>query len=708
MSNTTKSLIKILIVLLISGSMLFIPFEALGAPINPVQTRVVALFVMAALMWILEPIPIWTTSVLVITLSLLCISNQSLTFLKPEKYEKAEVCAIIDDACGPQADAATVAALKEAVTARLDKKATLNADEFRQTILFQTLNVMEKAGLKAQELINAKGEEERKAMQDSEAARLNALATQYGAAAKKLYTEPAALQAIIALKFNVEGQRYDQGAVAAVIDSLFPANADSEAVAALKKAVFARLDSKPELNADEAVQTLGYQIMSAREQAQAQVTALLRDKGLVAAQDAETLHQQQIQQQFGQAAAKLYTPEFSKRIKDIGYVNLMQQKTTMATFADPIIILFLGGFFLAAAATKYRLDINLAKVLLKPFGTNPKFVMLGLMTVTALFSMFMSNTATAAMMLAILTPVLALFQPNDRGRAAFALSIPVAANIGGIGTPIGTPPNAIALKAMEDMGLSISFGKWMLFGVPFVIVMLLVAWVILVKMFPITQKELKLEVGGKFLKTPKAIIVYATFAITVLLWMLGKGVHGLDSNTIAIIPIAIFSVTQVITKKDLNNMSWDVLWLVAGGFALGVALSETGLAKDLIDAIPFGKWDPVMLMVGAGCICLFMATFMSHTATASLLMPILATVAGAMVATGSMDSAGAIALLCAIAFSSSLGMALPISTPPNALAYATGLVESKGMAISGTILCLLGLVLTFVLMTLLQSIGFFA
>lgn len=579
MSNTTKSLIKILIVLLISGSMFFIPFEALGAPITPVQTRVVALFVMAALMWILEPIPIWTTSVLVIALSLLCISNQSLTFLKPEKYQKAEVCAIIEDACGPQADAATVAALKESVTARLDKKATLNADEFRQTILFQTLNTAEKAGLEAE-----------------------------------------------------------------------------------------KAEAAPE----------------------------------------EAARQGRIKEQFSQAAAKLYTPEFSGRIKNIGYVNLMQQKTTMATFADPIIILFLGGFFLAAAATKYRLDINLAKVLLKPFGTNPKFVMLGLMVVTALFSMFMSNTATAAMMLAILTPVLALFQPNDRGRAAFALSIPVAANIGGIGTPIGTPPNAIALKAMEDMGLSVSFGKWMLFGVPFVIVMLLVAWVILVKMFPITQKELKLEVGGKFLKTPKAIIVYATFAITVLLWMLGKGVHGLDSNTIAIIPIAIFSVTQVITKKDLNNMSWDVLWLVAGGFALGVALSETGLAKDLIDAIPFDQWDSSMLMIGAGCICLFMATFMSHTATASLLMPILAAVAGAMVATGSMDNAGAIALLCAIAFSSSLGMALPISTPPNALAYATGLVESKGMAISGTILCLLGLVLTFVMMTLLRNIGFFA
>ncbi len=570
MSTNQKKFLKILIVLLLSGAMLFIPFEALGVPINPVQARVVALFVLAALMWILEPVPIWTTSTLVIALCLLGISNQALTFLRPDRYDKAEVNAIVQEAVGS-------------------------------------------GGAVSPELL--------KEIQDT---------------------------------------------------------------------VNARLKKKPTVNEQEVRMTLGFQLMDYSEKAET--------KGEAAA--AQTLKE---------AHHRLYEDALSARIKNLKFVNVMQQKTTMATFADPIIILFLGGFFLAAAATKYRLDINLAKVLLKPFGANPKFVMLGLMVVTALFSMFMSNTATAAMMLAILTPVLALFGPEDRGRAAFALCIPIAANIGGIGTPIGTPPNAIALKAMQDMGLTITFGKWMVFGVPFVIVMLLVGWFILVKMFPTQQKELKLEVGGKFLKTPKAIIVYSTFAVTIALWCFSDMLSlGLDSNTIAIIPIAVFAITQVITKEDLKSMSWDVLWLVAGGFALGVALQETGLAKDMIDAIPFGTWNPTVLMIGAGFICLFMATFMSHTATASLLMPILAGVAGAMVKTGSMDDAGAIGLLCAIAFASSLGMALPISTPPNALAYATGLVEQKGMAISGTILCLLGLFITFVLMYFLQTIGFFA
>ncbi len=566
MNTTIKSLIKIIIVLLLSGSMLMIPFEEMGVPINVIQARVIALFIFAALMWILEPIPIWTTSVLVITLTVMGMSNQSLNFLQVQRYDAGTVKAIIADAYGPGADARTVEATQDAVLADLKKQTSLSSGYVRNTI------------------------------------------------------NTAILKPVVANK------------------------------------------------ADDA-----------------QKTALLA------------------------ASARLYDGELSRKIDELKLVSVTKQRSVFATFADPIIILFLGGFFLADAATKYRLDINLARVLLKPFGTNPKFVLLGLMSVTAIFSMFMSNTATAAMMLALLTPVLALFKPEDRGRAAFALCIPVGANVGGIGTPIGTPPNAIALKAMQDMGLDVSFGKWMAFGIPFVIIMLLVGWLILIKMFPISQPSLDLskELKGKFLKTPKAIVVYATFIITILMWIIPKEYHGLDANTVAIIPIAVFSVTGVISKKDLKSMSWDVLWLVAGGFALGVALSETNLAKDMISAIPFGDWNSTVLLIGASCICLFMATFMSHTATAALLVPILAGVAGAMLATGSMDNPGAVALLVTVAFASSLGMALPISTPPNAMAYATGLVEQKGMAISGTILCILGLVITIVMMTLLGSAGFF-
>ena len=566
MSQVTKTLIKLLVVLLISGSMLFMPFEEWGLPVNPIQTRVIALFVFAALMWILEVIPIWTTSVLVITLALLGTSNTSLNFLKVDKFDAPAVNAIVADAYGPAADAEVVKATQASVAESLKKASNLTPDVVRSTI-------------------------------------------------------------------NT-----------AILKPVGSGKADAAAATALKE-----------------------------------------------------------------AAGRLYEGEVSARISKLDLTNLTQQKSIFATFADPIIILFLGGFFLADAATKFRLDINLARVLLKPFGTNPKYVLLGLMSVTALFSMFMSNTATAAMMLALLTPVLALFKPEDRGRAAFALCIPIGANVGGIGTPIGTPPNAIALKFMQENGWNVTFGDWMMFGIPFVVIMLIIGWVILIKMFPISQKSLDLakEMKGKFRTTPKAWVVYITFIVTILLWVIPKSVHGLDANSVAIIPIAVFSVTGVITKKDLKAMSWDVLWLVAGGFALGVALGETKLANDLINSIPFAEWDSLALIVGSSLICLFMATFMSHTATAALLMPIMASVAAGMVAGGAMDAPGAIGLLVTIAFASSLGMALPISTPPNAMAYATGHVEQKGMAISGTILCLIGLALSIGLMALLGSVGFF-
>lgn len=566
MSQVTKTIIKLLVVLLLSGSMMFMPFEEWGLPVNPIQTRVIALFVFAALMWILEVIPIWTTSVLVITLALLGTSNTSLNFLKVDKFDKPAVEAIVADAYGPGANAEVVKATQASVVESLKKVTNLTPDAVRSTI------------------------------------------------------NTAILKPVVAGK------------------------ADAAQATALKE-----------------------------------------------------------------AAGRLFDGEVSARISKLDLVNQTQQKSIFATFADPIIILFLGGFFLADAATKFRLDINLARVLLKPFGTNPKYVLLGLMSVTALFSMFMSNTATAAMMLALLTPVLALFKPEDRGRAAFALCIPIGANVGGIGTPIGTPPNAIALKFMQENGWNVTFGDWMMFGVPFVVIMLLIGWFILLKMFPIDQKSLDLakEMKGKFMTTPKAWVVYITFIVTILLWVIPKQYHGLDANSVAIVPIAVFSVTGVITKKDLKSMSWDVLWLVAGGFALGVALGETKLASDLISSIPFAEWNSMALIVGASLICLFMATFMSHTATAALLMPIMASVAAGMVAGGSMDAPGAIGLLVTIAFASSLGMALPISTPPNAMAYATGHVEQKGMAISGTILCLIGLAFSIGLMALLGAIGFF-
>lgn len=382
--------------------------------------------------------------------------------------------------------------------------------------------------------------------------------------------------------------------------------------------------------------------------------------------------------------------------------ELLKYNEIMATFASPIIMLFLGGFFLAMAATKYRLDINLARVLLKPFGSEPRFVMLGLMLITGIFSMFMSNTATTAMMLSILAPVIALFGPKDPGKIAFALCIPVAANIGGIGTPIGTPPNAIALKYLVDDNL-ITFGEWMMFGVPFVVVMMTASWFLINYLFPAKQEKIELKIKGKFLKTPKAITVYITFIMTIGLWLMGSS-HGMNSYTVALIPVAIFSLTGIINKEDLKKISWDVLWLVSGGIALGLALDKTGLARLMVHSIPFDAFSPYVVLLGAAALCLIMANFMSHTATANLLMPIMAALGTSM--TSLTPLGGEITLILVVTFAASLGMSLPISTPPNALAHATGHVQTNQMAKIGITLGVLGVSLSFVMVWILNITGF--
>lgn len=179
-----------------------------------------------------------------------------------------------------------------------------------------------------------------------------------------------------------------------------------------------------------------------------------------------------------------------------GAGTYVDYKSIMAAFADPVIMLFLGGFVLAIAASKVGLDVILAKALLRPFGKNPKMVLLGFLFIIGIFSMFMSNTATAAMFLTFLAPVLATLPKDEKGKIGLALAIPIAANLGGMGTPIGTPPNAIALGALQNAGVDITFFDWMLKMVPYVIIMLLLAWVLLMFMFPFKTKAIELKIEG--------------------------------------------------------------------------------------------------------------------------------------------------------------------------------------------------------------------
>lgn len=277
------------------------------------------------------------------------------------------------------------------------------------------------------------------------------------------------------------------------------------------------------------------------------------------------------------------------------------------------------------------------------------------------------------------------------------MAIPIAANVGGIGTIVGTPPNAIAIKYLNDeLGLNIGFGEWMLLMVPFVIVLLAFSWLLLLKFFPFEEKHIEIKIAGKFRNDWKAVLTYITFGITVLLWVTDQ-VTGVNANIVALIPFAIFAITGVIDRNDLREIPWDVLWLVAGGFALGVGLNQTGLAKHMVESIPFSSWSPFLTIIGAGLLCVLMSTFISNTATASLLVPILAAVGTAM-GPSLAPFGGITTLLIGIAISASLAMALPISTPPNALAHSTGLVRQGDMAKVGIIIGIVGMILGYLLL----------
>ena len=379
--------------------------------------------------------------------------------------------------------------------------------------------------------------------------------------------------------------------------------------------------------------------------------------------------------------------------------TFVSYKSILATFADPVIMLFLGGFILAIATTKVGLDVQLAKALLKPFGKKSEFVLLGFLLVIGLFSMFMSNTATAAMMLTFLAPVLRTLPPDGKGRIALALSIPIAANLGGIGTPIGTPPNAIALGYLNDtLHLGVGFGEWMLVMVPYVLVMLFISWGLLLMFFPFKQKTIELRIENTHEKTWQTYVVYVPPAVTSLLWMLDR-VTGINPNVVAMIPVGVFCVTGIITKDDLKEINWSVLWMVAGGFALGLALQKTGLAEHLVNSIPFASWKPLAVVLVSGFIGYFISNFISNTAAANLIVPIICAV-GVGMGDSLLAVGGLRTLLVGVVLSTSLAMLFPISTPPNALAHSTGLVTTKDMVKIGILIGIIGYILGYVTLIL--------
>lgn len=367
-------------------------------------------------------------------------------------------------------------------------------------------------------------------------------------------------------------------------------------------------------------------------------------------------------------------------------------KVYLAPWSSPLIWLFLGGFVLAAAARKCALDAVLAHRVIRVFGRSPRRLLAGVMAVTFVLSMFMSNTATAAMMLAVLGPLTAGRGGSDPFARALMLGVAMAASLGGMGTIIGTPPNAIAVAAVAGSE-AISFAGWMAIGLPPAVVLTSIAWAHLVRRFPapagdasvplLSDEELVALHSGDSGASPRRSrgVTLAVFAASIALWM-SEALHGLHPAQVSFFAIAVLAVGGVLTSADLRSLPWDVLLLLTGGLALGEGCRLTGLDQWIAGLIPSG-WPPAGLTLALCLTAVTLSNFMSNTATASILMP---------VAVGLVSSAGGplVAMAAPLALSCSCAMLLPVSTPPNAVAFSSGKLTSRDFLPGGLLLGLLG------------------
>lgn len=356
----------------------------------------------------------------------------------------------------------------------------------------------------------------------------------------------------------------------------------------------------------------------------------------------------------------------------------------VAAAADPVLLLFFGGFLLAQAAVKEGVDRSMSALLLRPFGDRPAAALAGVMAVTALFSMFMSNTATTAMMLALVAPMLARMGPAEPFRRGIVLAVPFAANIGGMGTPIGSPPNAVAMGQLQQAGIPLRFLDWMVVAVPLLALCLAFAGWLLWRLHRPRDPTLRVTV------TPGPVgargwLVVVVFAVTVLLWLTDSW-HGLPAAVVSLLPAVVLTATRTLTADDLQRIDWSVLILIAGGISLGAGMTMTGLDRIVVGWLPIGPGHAVAWLLAVLAVAtLVLSTFMSNTAAANLLLPIGLSATFAIAGEGALPE-----VAISIALAASLAMALPISTPPNAMAHATREFDTRQMARAGALIGVVG------------------
>ncbi len=353
-----------------------------------------------------------------------------------------------------------------------------------------------------------------------------------------------------------------------------------------------------------------------------------------------------------------------------------------APFFSNVIALFLGGLVLADALQRYRVDEFLAQRVLDRAGSKPGNILLSVIATTAGISLWISNTATTAMMMAVALSIARNLGPGDPLRKSLILAVPFAACIGGIGTPVGTPPNLIALQYLGKAGIEISFIKWIVLVFPILLIMIFALWRLLMAMFPPRAEILNLPSVSKEKLTPRQSAVLAIFAATLLLWMT-ESLHGLKSGLVGLLPVITIFGVNLLSRADFRKIEWDILFLLGGGLTLGVALEVSGLSLWFVDQLSLNAMPIYALGLIVAVITIILSTFISHTSAANILIPMSINLRP--------EAAGIVCFI--VGLSVSFGMALPISSPSNAIAYGTGEIKIGEMVKPGVILGFIALLL---------------
>lgn len=359
-------------------------------------------------------------------------------------------------------------------------------------------------------------------------------------------------------------------------------------------------------------------------------------------------------------------------------------KVFLAPAGSSLALLFFGAFVMAKAFHKYRLDYHLAGFVLRPLSHSPYRLLMGVMGLTAVFSMFLSNTAVAALVITMMLPVLAQLPSTAQGyKRALVLGIAFAANIGGMASMIGTPPNLIAVGVLASLKppVRITFLEWALFGVPLAIVLLLFTYGALCTVFKFRHK-FEMKISFDEIKVAKGTwIIYAVFALTVLLWCT-EHIHGFPAAVVTLLPLTVLTVYGLIDRHDINSLEWNVIILILGGLSLAAGFKVSGVVGLLQQTFSFQAMGLVGSVIISLLLIMVISNFMSNSAAASFIIPFIAGVGGVF----------APQLSVAVALGASLAMSLPISTPPNAIAFNTDMLRAREMALIGTAISLFGLV----------------